>query len=178
MTHDEIRAWLDSLDIKNYTIHENGVVDVDGTVPMGRFRGGTFPVQFGVVKEHFGCGTSLTSLRGSPQSVGGGFSCNDAKITSLMGAPKWVGGLFNCYATEITSLHNVHKQIYHIGGWFYCDDHVTHLLGLLLIDGITGFDIDSDGPIDKIFNKYVGTGDIISAQDELIDAGFIEQARL
>jgi hypothetical protein len=49
---------------------------------------------------------------------------------------------------------------------------------VLLIDGITGFNIDSDGPIDKILNKYKGTGDILSAQDELIDAGFIEQARL
>jgi hypothetical protein len=46
-----------------------------------------------------------------------------------------------------------------------------------LIDGITSFNID-DGSIDAIFNKYRGTGDIISAQDELIDAGFIEQARL
>jgi hypothetical protein len=51
-------------------------------------------------------------------------------------------------------------------------------LGLLLIDGICKFDIDTRGPIDAIFNKYVGTGDILSAQDELIDAGFIEQARL
>jgi hypothetical protein len=29
-----------------------------------------------------------------------------------------------------------------------------------------------------IFNKYVGTGDILSAQDEMIDAGLIDQARL
>jgi hypothetical protein len=45
-----------------------------------------------------------------------------------------------------------------------------------LIPGITKFFIYS--PIDSIFNKYVGTGDILSAQDELIDAGFIDQARL
>jgi hypothetical protein len=46
-----------------------------------------------------------------------------------------------------------------------------------LIKGITHIDID-EGPIDAIMNKYVGTGDILSAQDELIDAGLFDQARL
>jgi hypothetical protein len=58
----------------------------------------------------------------------------------------------------------------------WCDEKVTHILGLLLIEGITHITIS--GPIDRIMNKYLGTGDILSAQDELIDAGLTDQARL
>jgi hypothetical protein len=53
----------------------------------------------------------------------------------------------------------------------------THLLGFLLVKEITKFDT-GNGAVDDIFNKYVGTGDILSAQDELIDAGYTDQARL
>jgi hypothetical protein len=66
-----------------------------------------------------------------------------------------------------------------INGMVICSNaNVTHILGLGLIKGIVRYQIDNDGPIDAIFNKYVGTGDILSIQDELIDAGFIDQARL
>jgi hypothetical protein len=131
------------------------------------------------VGGQFSCiGTKIPSLKGAPHSVGKGFYCHSTKITSLEYAPQSVGKGFYCHNTRIISLHDIHKQIKHISGGFYCRGAKTHLLGLLLIDGITGFDIDRKGPIDKIFNKYAGTGDILSAQDELIDAGFIEQARL
>jgi hypothetical protein len=89
------------------------------------------------------------------------------------------------------SLSGVDKIIKHVEDQFICgpvplsdkriaQKNVTHLLGLLLVNGITRFRVDYNfpGPIDEILNKYVGTGDILSAQDELIDAGFIDQARL
>jgi hypothetical protein len=198
--HQEIKKWLDRFHIENYTIRPDGVVDVDGDgVRLGQFTGDILPIQFGKVSGDFDCShTNLTSLRGSPQFVGGNFNCASTNITSLIGSPQsvggWfycvrtnvislegapqsIGGTFNCCDTNIASFHNAHKQIKHIGGKFYSNKG-THLLGLLVIDGIPSFDIDDMGPIDKIFNKYAGTGDIISAQDELIDAGFIEQARL
>ncbi len=68
--------------------------------------------------------------------------------------------------------------------------NATHLLRLFEISGITHIGImgikgvmvpGQTGNVETlgdIFNKYVGTGDILSAQDELIDAGFIDQARL
>jgi hypothetical protein len=177
--HAKIKKWLDEQDIKNYTIRPNGVVDVDGDVDLRSSRLTSFPVQFGNVSGYFYCSHSkLTSLNGVPQYIGGDFYCNNTEITSLAGCPQTVGGRFDCFNTKITSLTGVDKIIKHIGGKFVCNQHVTHLLGLLLIKGIVGFDIDSGGPIDKIMNKYIGTGDILSAQDELIDAGFTDQARL
>ena len=118
----------------------------------------TLPVQFGKVR--------------------GGFFYNGAPITSLKGAP-YVSGGFNCRGTKIKSLSSIDKRIKQVNGWFWCDKETTHILGTLLIDGITRFNIDGlKGPLTQIMNKYVGTGDILSAQDELIDAGFIDQARL
>jgi hypothetical protein len=92
-------------------------------------------------------------------------------------------------------MSGIDKLIRHVSGSFNCSSFfnsgnptfnntkVTHVLGILLIEGVTHIRVDSNrgapkGHIDKIMNKYLGTGDIISCQDELIDAGFILQARL
>jgi hypothetical protein len=178
--HQKIIKWLYGLHIQKYTIRLDGVVDVNGDVDLYGFQGKTLPIRFGNVSGFFNCSSSnLTSLIGSHQSVGGYFTCFQTKVSSLEGAPQYVGGNFFCNSTKILSLHNIHKQVKHIGGYFNCTatGNVTHLLGLLLIDGPTEFDVER-GLINDILNKYVGTGDILSAQDELIDAGFIDQARL
>lgn len=76
------------------------------------------------------------------------------------------------------SLSHIHKMLPTVRGTITCTSPVTHILGLLLIEGVTNINIDNDGPIDKIMNKYLETKDVISAQDELLDAGFIEHAKL
>jgi hypothetical protein len=179
LKEEEIEEFLRWNSVENNTTRFDGIVDVDGGVDLRDFNGSAIPVQFGNVTGNFECPRlSLTSLKGCPQLVEGNFVCYSSSITSLEYAPQFVGGYFNCYLTKITSFHDIHKQINHISNEFYCGGDVTHLLGLLLINGINRFVIDDGGPIDKIFNKYVGTSDILSAQDELIDAGFIDQARL
>ena len=179
----EIEEWLDMYHVKNYTIRPDGVVDVEGDVILARERmeaTTTLPVQFGKVSGDFDCSDShLTSLKGCPHHVGQGFKCYGTKITSLQHAPQYVGGRFVCFETKIKSFSGVDKIIKYVGGDFIgpTNGGVTHILGLLLISGVRGIQLDS-GPVDGIMNKYVGTGDILSAQDELIDAGFIDQARL
>jgi hypothetical protein len=198
--HFKIKQWLDEQDIKNYTIRPDGVVDVDGSVGLGNFTGTTLPIQFGEVTQQFFANQKtltslkgmphkvglsfccyspkLTSLEGAPQFVGAAFDCSDTSITSLKGAPPIVNGGLYCYNTKIKSLSGTDKIIKHIGEEIVFGNHVTHILGLLLIEGIQGFDVHGDNVITKIMNRYVGTRDILSAQDELIDAGFIDQARL
>jgi hypothetical protein len=158
-THEEIKVWLDDHNITTYTIRPDGIVDVDGNLILRNVAESSIPVQFGRVTGYFRCAnTNLISLKGAPYSVVG-------------------GGVF-CSQTKIKSLSGVDKIIKEMDGVFMCNAAVTHLLGLLLIKGVVHISIDNGGPIDKIFNKYVGTGDILSAQDELIDAGLIDQARL
>ena len=71
-----IKAWLDEHNIKNYTINSKGEVDVNEDVILSR-RGLTeFPsyIQFGTVKGNFFCNNNnLTTLKGAPKKVGGGF---------------------------------------------------------------------------------------------------------
>ena len=105
--------------------------------------------------------------------------------------PHTIEGYFNCSSNGILSMSGVDKIIKYIDGQFICGPipdrdtsvvltNTTHLLGVLLIKGVTRVRIDYEFPsrLDDILNKYVGTGDILSAQDELIDAGYIDQARL
>ncbi len=122
----------------------------------------------------------LTSLKGGPSSVGGNFNCYNNKLTSLEGAPSSVGGNFNCYNNNLTSLHNIHKQIKHIGRWVAFEDNPikSHVLGLLLIDGLQKVFLDNM-KVRVIINKHLkGDRDIFACQEELIEAGYEEYAQL
>ena len=72
----KIRAWLDKMNIKNYTINKDGV-DVKGNVEISNRNLVEIPIKF--------------------NKVGGDFYCDNNKLTSLEGAPEKVGGSFYCY---------------------------------------------------------------------------------
>ena len=177
-----IEQWLTRVGVKNFIIDpDTNVVNVDGNVDLARKTFEILPVQFGYVDGHFFLAkcSRLKTLRGSPHTVSGTFKCYSTPISSLEGAPEIVGESFVCDGMpNLKSLSGIDKIVHDIRGGFVCSNNVTHILGLILIKGLQGVDIDSRGPIDEIMNKYVGTGDILSAQDELIDEGFIDQARL
>jgi hypothetical protein len=199
LVHEQITEWLDRNGIGNYTIHPNGSVDVDGDVYLHKFTESALPVHFNNVFGDFVCYHSpLASLAGSPKYVRGDFSITGCpQLTSLVGsprkidgeatyiqsniqtiegAPESIGEALRLHATPVKSLHGIDKVVKHMKH-FSCSDGATHILGLLLIDGLIQVEV---GPlkVDEILTKYLGTGDIISAQDELIDAGFMEQAKL
>ena len=139
---EQIKQWLDSMKIENYTINEDLTVDVDSGVKLSDNDLTNIPVQFGIVKGNFSCGTNkLTSLQGCPQSVDGDFVCNNNlltrlqdcpqsirghfncgnnKLTSLEGGPQFVGGHFICFSNKLTSLENCPKSI---GGHFNCGNN-------------------------------------------------------
>ena len=98
MNKIEIKAWLDSMDIKNYTINDDLTVDVNGDVYLSFNNLTSIPVQFGKVNGYFSChNNQLISLAGCPSSVGDGFYCFDNNLlTSLKGCPSSVGGDFCC----------------------------------------------------------------------------------
>ena len=93
----------------NITIRDTDLVD------------GKLPFKFGRVDKHFICSkcTSLTSLKGAPQKVGGSFSCAGCtSLTSLEGSPQEVGGDFYCdVCPSLTSLKGAPQKV---GEDFYC----------------------------------------------------------
>jgi hypothetical protein len=112
----------------SYTIQSDGTVDVDGSVYIVGLGFKEIPVKFGKVTGNFDCSrNNLTSLVGSPQSVGGFFRCLFSNLTSLMGAPKSVGGGFYCDYNKITSLEGAPESV---GGDFVCSrNQLTSLVG-------------------------------------------------
>ena len=73
------------------------------------------------VEGNFYCvDNQLTSLEGSPETVGGNFDCDYNKLTSLKGGPETVGGTFDCNYNQLTSLEGSPKIV---GGDFGCYDN-------------------------------------------------------
>ena len=70
--------------IIDYTIMDDGSIDVDGYVDLYGNGLTELPLTFNKVTGTFNCGDNkLTTLKGSPKSVGGIFNCDDNKLTSL-----------------------------------------------------------------------------------------------
>ncbi len=104
--------------IKNYSINEDGSIDVDGSVDLSSRKLNRLPLKFRKVTIYFDCGyNQLTSLEGCPGSVGGYFRCDYNQLKSLEGCPKSVGGGFMCESNQLTSLEGCPEKV---GGDFHC----------------------------------------------------------
>ena len=96
---ENIKAWCDEMDIRNYTINSQGEIDVDGNVNL---RGKDFkelPYKFGEIEGFFEMDRCphLISLKNCPNYVRGYFSCSFCKeLDSLEGCPKKIGLTFFC----------------------------------------------------------------------------------
>jgi hypothetical protein len=123
--------------------------------------------------------TKLTKLPVQFGTVGSYFYCDENQLTSLKGAPRAVDG-FYCDENKLTSLEDIHKIFKRINGRFTCRENSIKSggIGLLLIEGLTS--ISADQPAFEIIQKYLGQGKkgVLLCQDELIDAGYEEFAKL
>ena len=127
-------------------------------------------------------------LEGGPKEVMENYICEDSNLYSLKGIAEEIGTSLFLARNNLTSLHNIHKQIKHIGDSAdFTRNPITNcVLGLLLIDGLEhvalGDRYDEDLELNKvqmIINKYLeGDKDVFACQEELIEAGFEEFAKL
>jgi len=123
-----VKEWLDRYGVKNYTINDDLTVDVDGYVDLTSKRLKRIPIQFGNVSGGFYCSrNSLTSLKGSPISVGSSFNCMLNKLTSLEYIPKEIVGYFTCYDNQITSLIGGPEKV--LGSYSCAKNKITSLKG-------------------------------------------------
>ena len=123
--------------------------------------------------------TSLTSLEGGPQSVGGWFSCGGCtSLLSLEGGPQSVGGDFSC--SGCTSLLSLEGAPQSIGNEFYfhgCISLRKPILSIFKIKNLQRIIIDNK-QVEKIVNKHLSSKDILECQEELIENGLKEYAKL
>lgn len=87
-----IREICADYDIRNYTINDDGSIDVDGDVNLSERGLDELPLKFNKVYGNFNCySNKLISLEGCPKFVGHNFNCSDNKLTSLKYGPEKVG---------------------------------------------------------------------------------------
>jgi hypothetical protein len=104
--------------IYNYTINEDGSIDVGGSVSLESRTLTKLPLKFRNISNSFFCQyNNLTSLEGCPESVSDYFACNNNQLVSLEGCPKSVGDNFACYENNLTSLEGCPESV---GGDFNC----------------------------------------------------------
>jgi hypothetical protein len=107
-----IESICNKFGIKNWTLNEDGSIDVDGDVNLQNKRLNKLPLKFRNVSGYFDCSyNNLISLEGCPESVSGHFFCFNNNLTSLEGSPKSVGGHFYCYYNDLTSLEGSPKSV-------------------------------------------------------------------
>jgi hypothetical protein len=192
-----LEDWLAKHNIKNYTINNDGSLDVKGAVFLDDFRGPHLPIKFNDVSDDFSCsGGMLTTLENCPTTVGGSFWVNHNQLTSLEGFPTHVGGsvsisgndklasldginglivgsnFFGEGLTSLTSLKGISKQIKSMGGKLNINGSIkTNVLGTMMIRDIKEVST-GNSKADHIMNTHLkGDRDPLTAQDEMIDAG-------
>ena len=102
--------------IENYTVNDDGSIDVNGDVNLSWYKLTELPLSFNKVTGDFYCSHNvLTSLKGSPKWVGGYFDCYNNQLTSLEFSPEYVGTNFYCYNNDLTDNYCESE----IGGKFY-----------------------------------------------------------
>ena len=118
---DHISSICHKYNIINYTISEDGTVDVDGDVDLSpsseystfyKEKLNKIPLKFGNVGGNFMCSyNKLESLDNCPKRVSGHFVCHSNNLTSLKGCPEYVGETFNCSHNKLVSLEGCPKKV-------------------------------------------------------------------
>lgn len=122
----------------------------------------------------------LESLKGGPVKVGGDYACGNNKLTSLEGIASSIGENLYAANNKFKSLEGIHKHIKSMNGFadFSENPIASNVLGLMRISGLTDVDLDVEG-VQIIINRHLkGDRDIFACQEELVNAGFEEYAKL
>jgi hypothetical protein len=150
----EIHNICEKYYIRNYTINNDGSIDVDSDVDLVTEKLTKLPLKFRNVTGYFDCFENrLTTLKGCPISVGDFFNCGSNKLASLEGCPKSVGDNFDCSDNNLTSLEGCPELLL---GDFDCQYNKITTFEYLpfSIDGYFHCDINPIFEIWRLFGDY------------------------
>jgi len=176
ITTNDVRDYFNVL---GTIIINDDVVNVTGNVHLIE-QVKQLPFQFGNVTGDFKCyNNELTTLEGSPKSVGGSFWCYNNELTSLVGSPLSVKGSFRCYENKLKTLDGAPKTVEDL---FHVDWQEDLPMLSLLKYGKIMLIIDGNDQVSRIINQHNGTKPlrkaILDCQKDLLDAGYKGNARL
>lgn len=117
-TYEEVKAWLEQMNIRDYSIDKNLLVDVHESVDISNKNLSYLPLQFSHIKGDFFCNANnLTGLTGAPEIVEGSFQVMRNNLKSLEGGPRLVQGSYACTNNSLTDLKGAPEQV---NSYFYC----------------------------------------------------------
>jgi hypothetical protein len=110
--HKEIVEFKETYGIQgDYTINEDGSIDVDGNVILTSKKINKLSMKYGKVSGDFDCsGVGLTTLECAPHTVRR-FNCAYNELENLKFAPSLVGENFICMGNNLTSLEGAPKRV-------------------------------------------------------------------
>lgn len=198
--NEEAKNWLAKRKIDNWIQDVNTKrINVEQDVQLFGYdvhEGQTkeFPIEFGIVKGDFvAAGIGLNRFNGSPTLVTGGCNFNNnTAIKSLEYITPIIHGSLRIQRIGVTSLHDIHKHIKSIGRFLAIDETIeSNILGVILIKNLVAIElIKSAWPNTKLCkavdivnsylenNKTEETRDLLQCQEEMIEAGLTEYAKL
>ena len=129
MDVNQIRSLCTRHNIYDYTINDDGSIDVEHSVDLSYAitKMSKLPLKFNKVNGSFDCSNNnLETLEGSPKYVKNMFNCSRNKLTNLHFAPK-KSESFICNRNMITSLEGCPESVETL---FYCqENNLTTLKG-------------------------------------------------
>jgi len=118
--------------INNYTINNDGSIDVNQNVNLHSENLTKIPLKFNKINGWFDCSyNNLTSLEGSPVEVNGYFYCNDNNLTSFKGSPKIIRDSFTCWNNNIKTFEYFPS---YVKNRFYCFNNPIWKVWILFND--------------------------------------------
>lgn len=110
--HDDLIIDLDKFGIKNYTINDDGTIDVDGDVDLSCNGLVEIPFIFRNISGAFDVSENkLETLKNSPIYVGNSFNCSFNNLTSLKFGPIEVGGTYRARYLSLENLDGLALEI-------------------------------------------------------------------
>lgn len=201
---DKTDAWLKRFKIQKYTIADDDTVVVYGNMYFEEMPWKQIPVKFSEVHGDISLsGEDLETLKNFPKVVDGSVFVNHNNLHNVEGCPTTINGSLVISANRnLTSLDGmdkieiedsficndcpnlkfskIHKHIKSIGGTFKSNSMKSNALGLLLIRNLQKVELGGNNKeVAEIINKHLeGERDVHACQEELIDAGYGEYAKL
>ena len=149
---EDIKEICKKYSITNYTINQDGSIDVNEYVDLSNKGLTKLPLKFNKINGIFNCSwNKLTTLEGSPVEVNSSFFCNNNQLTSFEFAPKIIRGRFDCRRNNIKTFEYFPN---YVKNNFHCDGNTIYQVWKLFedttkIELLNNYDIFRDEDTDE-----------------------------
>ncbi len=117
----DLEKHLKEYDIKDYSINEDGSIDVNQDVFMFKDDLNTILFKFNKINGAFDISyNNLRNLKNCPKYIEDLFICNHNKLISLEYGPEYVGSHYYCHNNKLITLKGCVEEVY---GNFQCNDN-------------------------------------------------------